>query len=81
MDRYNKLKRRTLAVFANANWLSPGEVAKELGFFPPRSIWTYLKRLWGFGLLERRFMGRGTLEYRISIAGLARLSWLRRQQF
>jgi hypothetical protein len=37
--------------------------------FLPRSAWTYLKRLWRFGLLERRSLGKGTLEYRISRVG------------
>ena len=35
--------------------------------------------VWSFGLLERRSRGRGTLEYRISDAGRARLRWLRSQ--
>jgi hypothetical protein len=65
MDRYNKLKRETLAVFAEANWMSPDEVAEDLNFLPQRSTWTYLKRLWRFGLLDRRSIGKGTLEYRI----------------
>ena len=80
MDRYNKLKRETLAVLADANWLRPDEVAEQLNFFPQRSVWTYLKRLWGFSLLDRRSIGKGTLEYRINNAGLARLRWLRGQR-
>jgi len=44
---------------------------------PARSAWTYFKRLWSFGLLERRSRGRGTLEYGISDQGLDRLRWLR----
>jgi hypothetical protein len=77
MDRYNKLKLETLSVFACGSWYAPEEVADRLDFYPQRSAWTYLKRLWGFGLLERRSAGRGTLEYRISDTGLARLRWLR----
>ena len=80
MDRYNKLKRRALSLFADGDWLRPSEVAEQLNFYPPRSAWTYFKRLWRFGLLERRSMGKGTLEYRISDAGLARLRWLRSQR-
>lgn len=57
--------------------LGKNEAAEKLDFFPARSTWTYLKRLWGFGLLERRSRGRGTLEYRISDLGKARLRWLR----
>jgi hypothetical protein len=79
MNRYNKLKIRALSVFAftGAQWLRPDDVAERLKFSPPRSAWTYLKRLWKYGLLERRSSANGRLEYRISIAGTARLRWLR----
>jgi hypothetical protein len=53
--------------------------AEKLDFFSARSAWTYFKRLWSFGLLERRSRGRGTLEYRISELGRSRLCWLRSQ--
>lgn len=81
MNRYNKLKTRTLKVFAFAPgaWFKPSEVAERLDFVPRRAAWTYLKRLWRFGLLERRYWGKGTLEYRISEGGEARLRWLRSQ--
>jgi len=81
MNRYNKLKIRTLNVFAfvPGAWFKPGEVAEQLDFVPRRAVWTQLKRLWGFGLLERRFTGTGTLKYRISDGGSARLRWLRSQ--
>jgi hypothetical protein len=79
MDRYNKLKIRTLDVFAYAPgaWFMPLEVADRLDFRPRRAAWSYLKRLWGFGLLERRTFAAGTLRYKISQRGLARLRWLR----
>ena len=78
MNRYNKLKIRTLDVFSFAPgaWFTPGEVAKRLDFVPRRAVWTYLKRLWRFGLLERRSTGAGTLKYKISNVGVARLRWL-----
>ena len=78
MNRYNKLKRRALNVFASVGeeWLSPGEAAERLNFVPPRAAWTYFKRLWRFGLLERSPLSRA-LKYRISERGLARLRWLR----
>jgi len=77
MNRYNKLKLRVLSLFASAGdaWLGPGEAAERLNFLPHRSAWTYLKRLWRFGLLEKRSRGRGTLQYRISEQGTARLRW------
>jgi DNA-binding IclR family transcriptional regulator len=79
MNRYNKLKLRALSAFAreNGEWLKPGFVAERLDFLPRRSAWTYFKRLWRFGLLERCAWGKGTLKYRISEAGAARLRWLR----
>jgi len=79
MNRYNKLKLKVLSVFASADgdWLRPGKVAEKLNFLPPRSAWSYFKRLWRFGLLDRRSWGRGTLEYKINEAGTARLRWLR----
>jgi hypothetical protein len=68
MNRYNELKLQVLSLFAatQGEWLGPNEAAKRLNFLPNRSAWTYFKRLWGFGLLERRSRGRGTLEYRIT---------------
>jgi hypothetical protein len=82
MNRYNELKLQALALFAStkSEWLGPNEAAEKLDFFPARAAWTYLKRLWGFGLLERRSRGRGTLEYRISDLGRSRLQWLRSQE-
>jgi len=80
MNRYNELKVRTLAQLASGQWLTPDQVAQQLNFFPARSVWTYLKRLWSFGLLERRYLGKGTLAYRITEAGVARLRWLRSQR-
>jgi hypothetical protein len=79
MHRNNKLKLKALSMFASCGdqWLSPGDAAEQLNFFPARSAWTYFKRLWRFGLLERRSGGKGTLEYKISGGGVARLRWLR----
>ena len=75
MNRYNKLKIRTLDVFSCAPgaWFTPGEVAKRLDFVPRRAVWTYLKRLWKFGLLEGHASRKGTLKYKLSKGGSARL--------
>lgn len=77
MKRYNKLKVRTLDVFAFAPsaWFTPKEVANRLDFVPRRAAWTYLKRLWRFGLLDRSSVS-GKLKYKISERGMARLRWL-----
>lgn len=81
MNRYNELKLEVLSLFAatHSQWLAPDEAAEKLDFFPARSAWTYFKRLWSFGLLERRSRGQGTLEYRITDLGRSRLRWLRSQ--
>ena len=78
MNRYNKLKLRALSAFAreSGKWLKPSLVAERLDFWARRSAWTYFRRLWRFGLLERREQGKGTLEYRINKSGAARLRWL-----
>jgi hypothetical protein len=79
MNRYNKLKIRTLKIFAFAPgaWFTPGEVAGRLNFIPKRAAWSYLRRLWKFGLLERHSFGTGTLKYKITNGGVVRLRWLR----
>lgn len=79
VNRYNKLKIRALEVFAFAPgaWLTPQEVAERLNFRPRRAVWSYLKRLWNFGLLERRSFGRAALKYKINQRGQSRLDWLR----
>ena len=51
-------------------------VRRERKFVPRRAVWTYLKRLWRFGLLERTSLS-GALKYKISERGMARLRWLR----
>jgi hypothetical protein len=75
MDSYDNLKKRTLSALADAGdqWLSPREIGERIDFRPRRSTWTYLNRLRRFGPLERRSSGKGTLQYRISRTGLARL--------
>ena len=56
MNRYNELKLKALSLFAatQGEWLGPNDAAERLNFSPARSAWTYFKRLWSFGLLERR---------------------------
>jgi hypothetical protein len=79
MSGYNKLKQQTLAAFADngGDWVRPHEIANKVSFQPRRTAWTYLKRLRRFGLLEYRSFGKGTLQYRITKAGTARLEWIR----
>lgn len=74
---YNHMKLRALATFDGQGWLSPPEWAALAGYYPVRSAYTYVKRLWHWNLLERRLDRRGLLLYRISERGQARLAWLR----
>lgn len=65
-----------VSAFASGAWFRHSEVAERLNFVPRRATWTYLKRLWRFGLLERHTSGAGTLKYKLSKAGATRLRWL-----
>jgi DNA-binding IclR family transcriptional regulator len=82
MDAYNELKIKTLSAFAEYGgaWVRPMEIARKLDFRHLRSAWSYLNHLQRLGLLKRRFLGKGTLRYRISQKGEARLRWLRSQE-
>src|SRR5690242_4136147 len=82
MNRYSELKLPVLVLYVSTSRERLGlpEAAAMLDFLPARSVWTYLKRLSSFSLLERRSRGRGTLEYRISELGQKRLRWLRSQR-
>jgi len=75
---YNELKREALAIFDSHDWLRPPDWALLARFWPPRSAYSYLKRLWFWRLLERRRDARGLLVYRLSDRGRDRLRWLRR---
>ena len=74
---YNRMKLRALATLEDRGWLSPPAWAVLAGYYPVRTAYTYLKRLWNWKLLERQLDRRGLLLYRISERGQARLEWLR----
>jgi hypothetical protein len=74
---YNQMKLRALATFEGRGWIAPPDWAVLAGYYPVRAAYTYIKRLWGWKLLERRLDRRGLLLYRISERGQARLAWLR----
>jgi hypothetical protein len=75
--RYNKLKKQALEIFErHGGWLTPPQWAVLAGFYPVRAAYSYLIRLFRFGLLERRISGGG-VSYRLSEKGKARLQWLR----
>jgi len=73
-------KREVLSVFHGAwGFISPDQVRVRLFPRPDRrSLYSYLLRLQGQGLLERRQTGRGTLAYRLTERGKARLTYLER---
>ena len=74
---YNQMKRRALAAFEGRGWISVPDWAVLAGYYPVRSAYTCVKRLWNWKLLERGLDRRGLLLYRISERGQARLVWLR----
>ena len=71
---FNELKRETLALFeASPEGLQPQAYAWQIGKLPARAAYSYLKRLWRWGLLVRR---ERPVRYRISQRGRDRLAWL-----
>ncbi len=75
-------KYAILRIFARAGgFLKPDDVLAQLSLPPDRrSLYSYLLRLERQGLLERRpMMRRGTLAYRLTDRGRARLEYFRRR--
>jgi hypothetical protein len=78
-SKFNRLKRRALRTFARAGgWLDVPSWAASAGVYPVRAAYTYLRRLYGYGLLHRGRDARGRLVYRLSRRGRRRLDWLSR---
>src|ERR1700730_185471 len=71
-------KAEILTIFNRSGaFLSPDEARANLRPSPNRrSFYSYLLRLASQGLLERRSAGRGSLAYRLTDRGRARLSYL-----
>jgi DNA-binding PadR family transcriptional regulator len=70
-------KAEVLSIFENAwNFLRPDQVRARLNSpLDRRSMYSYLIRLAQQGLLERRPGRRGTLAYRLTERGRARLRY------
>jgi DNA-binding PadR family transcriptional regulator len=65
----------------SGGFLFPDEVRANLRPSPNRrSFYSYLLRLSRQGLLERRSIGRGSLSYRLTERGRARLEYFRHQR-
>jgi hypothetical protein len=74
---FNLLKFRALEAFEINGPMNPPVWAVHVGFYPARSAYTYLLRLYRFGLLQRRLDDGGLIVYSISRRGRERLEWLR----
>jgi hypothetical protein len=74
---FNLLKFRALEAFEINGAMKPPVWAVHVGFYPARSAYTYLLRLYRFGLLRRRRDDRGLISYSISRRGRERFEWLR----
>jgi DNA-binding PadR family transcriptional regulator len=74
-------KLEVLTIFHNSSaFLTPDEVQSWIRPAPDRrSVYSYLLRLANQGLLERRSAGRGSLSYRLTDRGRARLFYLRQR--
>jgi hypothetical protein len=77
MRHYNETKLLVLAHLARSGWQDYRETAQAVGWHEPRSMATYLGKLWRWGLLYRRTLPR--TEYLIAEKGRARLAWLKSQ--
>jgi hypothetical protein len=77
--RYNARKRQALDVFRERGWLNPPVWAVLAGFYPVRAAYSYLGRLWRWGLLQRNQDGKGLVVYGLSEKGRRRLAWLERR--
>ena len=72
----NERKTQTLNLFERAypRWLTPSEYAWKTHKLPARSAYSYLQKLWKWGLLERL---AAPIRYRITARGRERLAYLR----
>jgi hypothetical protein len=77
---YNRRKKQTLQIFHECGWLNPPAFAMLAGMRPIRGVYSYLRRLHDWGLLERARSPRGLILYRLSPKGVSRLAWLTRSQ-
>jgi len=75
-SRTNFLKYRALEIFARYGALNPPAWASLANIWPVRSAYTYLLRLYRYGLLNREHDHSGFLVYTISTRGRERLDWL-----
>jgi hypothetical protein len=73
-------KAEVLSIFDRAgDFLTPDQVCTRLQTqLDRRSMYSYLLRLNGQSLLERKQAGRGSLAYRLTERGRARLTYLKR---
>ena len=75
--KFNLLKLRALDAFEKRGWINPTVWAALVGFYPARASYTYLLRLYRFGLLQRKKDASGLILYSLSSRGIERLAWLR----
>ena len=74
---FNQFKLVVLQAMEQGQFMYPGSVAVAVSAYPSRMMWTYLRRLWRWKLLERSQDARGRIVYRLSERGQARLAWLK----
>ena len=72
---YNEAKAVILAHFAKVGrWQDAKELTRVVRWRSERTMPSYLRKLWRWGLLFRRTVPR--VEYRLTARGRGRLRWL-----
>lgn len=74
---YNEKKRKVLGTLARNGPMTPPEIAVRTRLYPIKSMYSYMLRLAGFGLVSRgRQYRRGEMVYALTEKGTARFLWL-----
>lgn len=76
--KYNSLKRRVLRVLVtHGGWIPVPAIARNLNLeYPARALYSYLRRLQGFHLVQVGRNRQGRLFYRATERGVQRLKFL-----
>lgn len=80
--KYNSLKKRVLKVLAEQqSWISASTIARKVNLpYSERGLYSYLRRLAGFGLVVVGRAPRRRVYYRITERGMERLEFLTKER-
>lgn len=74
------LRVKVLDALAEAGWLKPTELYVRADFPVTASPWSYLRRLYRWGLVKKRTVTGIGQEWTITKRGRERLAWLMSQE-